>query len=267
MNSRDWDRSDWGRGLPRRIEAQLLLGQYSNSFRTYARVTAVVTPVHPDAQSIILAGYAARLETAPNDIASAHGRELCSLGVLRLPGSHHCLDHLLDVEPTIHYGLPVSRLEPAAQRPRGERRRCRSRLRSRSRPKVPTCDTSWPTPTPTACSIRSVLSPKPRSRSKPGSTRPAFTRFSAAPIPRFETWRPQRPTSTDTSGSSPRSCCRQPHFPRASVDLDLPPGQTYDLPLVVSAGEKVSIVTSSHDYWDTILILLGLDGSPAYGQR
>jgi hypothetical protein len=42
-----------------RIEAQLLLGQYSNSVRDYARVTAVAAPVHPDAQATILNGYAA----------------------------------------------------------------------------------------------------------------------------------------------------------------------------------------------------------------
>src|SRR5215475_8917657 len=44
-------------GYRGRIEAQLLLGQYSNAFRDYARVTAVVNPVHPDAQTTILAGY------------------------------------------------------------------------------------------------------------------------------------------------------------------------------------------------------------------
>ena len=43
------------------------------------------------------------------------------------------------------------------------------------------------------------------------------------------------------------------------------PGQTLDIPLVVNAGEKVSIVTSSHDYWDTILVLLDSNGFPVLG--
>ena len=43
------------------------------------------------------------------------------------------------------------------------------------------------------------------------------------------------------------------------------PGQTLDIPLVVSAGDKVSIVTSSHDYWDTILVLLDSNGNPVLG--
>jgi hypothetical protein len=52
---------------------------------------------------------------------------------------------------------------------------------------------------------------------------------------------------------------------RASMALDVVPGQTYDIPLVVNAGEKVSIVTSSNDYWDTILVLLDATGSPVLG--
>jgi hypothetical protein len=52
---------------------------------------------------------------------------------------------------------------------------------------------------------------------------------------------------------------------RASMTLDLVPGRTYDIPLVVSAGETISIVTSSNDYWDTILILLDSNGLPVLG--
>ena len=43
---------------------------------------------------------------------------------------------------------------------------------------------------------------------------------------------------------------------RTAMSLDVVPGRTYDIPLVVNAGETVSIVTSSNDYWDTILVLL-----------
>jgi hypothetical protein len=46
------------------------------------------------------------------------------------------------------------------------------------------------------------------------------------------------------------------------MSLDLVPGRTYDIPLVVNAGETVSIVTSSNDYWDTILVLLDASGVP-----
>jgi hypothetical protein len=50
-----------------------------------------------------------------------------------------------------------------------------------------------------------------------------------------------------------------------TIALDLVPGRTYNVPLVVNAGEKVSIVTSSHDYWDTILVLLDPNGSTVLG--
>jgi hypothetical protein len=51
----------------------------------------------------------------------------------------------------------------------------------------------------------------------------------------------------------------------ASLTLPLVPGRTYDIPLDVIAGQTVSIMTSSRDYWDSILVLLGPDGSPVLG--
>src|SRR5512143_1171248 len=53
-------------GYRGRIEAELLSGLYSDAVRDYARVTAYVLPVHPDAQSTILNGYAARLSASPD---------------------------------------------------------------------------------------------------------------------------------------------------------------------------------------------------------
>ena len=43
-------------GYRGRIEAELLLGRYSDAVGDYARVTALVEPVHPDAASPIHAG-------------------------------------------------------------------------------------------------------------------------------------------------------------------------------------------------------------------
>src|SRR4030095_1298660 len=91
-------------GYRGRIEAQLLLGQYSNSFGDYARVTAVVTPVHPDAQSTIFAGYAARLDAAPNNIPALTGASFARWAYFDYLGAIHLLDHLLDLEPANPYG-------------------------------------------------------------------------------------------------------------------------------------------------------------------
>ena len=49
------------------------------------------------------------------------------------------------------------------------------------------------------------------------------------------------------------------------MTLDLVPGRTYEIPIAVNAGETISIATSSHDYWDTIVVLLAPDGTPVIG--
>src|SRR5262245_56086478 len=60
-------------GYRGRIEAELLLGRFSDSVRDYTRVTAFVEPVHPDAQSTILGGYATRLKLAPDNLPALTG--------------------------------------------------------------------------------------------------------------------------------------------------------------------------------------------------
>src|SRR5574338_58437 len=60
-------------GYRGRIEAELLQGSYSDAVRDYARLTAFVLPVHPDAEATITGGYAARLAAAPNDIPALTG--------------------------------------------------------------------------------------------------------------------------------------------------------------------------------------------------
>ena len=53
--------------------------------------------------------------------------------------------------------------------------------------------------------------------------------------------------------------------PGGALALDVVPGRTYEIPLAVEAGETLSILTSSHSFYDTILVLLGPDGSPVLG--
>lgn len=51
----------------------------------------------------------------------------------------------------------------------------------------------------------------------------------------------------------------------SSTSLAVAPGRTYEVPLIVAEGETVEIVTSSKDFWDTILVLLSSDGTPVVG--
>ena len=70
-------------GYRGRIEAQLLLGLYSDALRDYGRVTAQVLPVHPDAEH-----HPRRLRRATvgraREYCGSHGRELRALVALQL---------------------------------------------------------------------------------------------------------------------------------------------------------------------------------------
>jgi hypothetical protein len=50
------------------------------------------------------------------------------------------------------------------------------------------------------------------------------------------------------------------------LQLDVIPGRSYEIPVPINAGEKVTIGTSSHDFTDTILVLLAPDGTPVLGR-
>ena len=52
---------------------------------------------------------------------------------------------------------------------------------------------------------------------------------------------------------------------RVALALGLVPGRTYEIPVAATAGETISISTSSHDMWDSIAVLLTPDGTPVVG--
>lgn len=57
-------------GYRGRIEANLMLRRYSDCVRDYARITAMVIPVHPDASEQIYAHYESRLQNHPHELRS-----------------------------------------------------------------------------------------------------------------------------------------------------------------------------------------------------
>jgi tetratricopeptide (TPR) repeat protein len=253
-------------GYRGRIEAQLLLGQYSNSVRDYARVTAVVTPVHPDAQATILAGYAARLETAPNDIRALTGASFARWWYFDYLGAIDLLDHLLDLEPGNPYGNLF----------RGSSRLLKNHAVADGvvdldyaialAPESPdvryiVADAyTYGLPDPNRAFAEATLALEgglntPRVHAILGSAYSAFGDLAAA-ANHIDTHIQLVTNELLTTSPLPAS---------GSTALDLVPGRTYEIPLVVSAGEMISIVTSSHDYWDTILVLIDPDGSPVLG--
>src|SRR5262245_16906411 len=84
-------------GYRRRIEAELLSGLYSDAVRDYTRVTALVLPLHPDAEGTILDGYAARLAIAPRSVPALTGASFARWWFFDYPAAIHLLDQLLEV--------------------------------------------------------------------------------------------------------------------------------------------------------------------------
>ena len=234
-------------GYRGRIEAQLLLGQYSNSFRDYARVTAVVTPLHPDAQATIMAGYAARLETAPNDIPALTGASFARWVYFDYLGAINLLDHLLDVEPGSAYGRLF----------RGSSRLLKGHAVADGvadldyaialAPESPDVRYIVADAYTYGLSDRIVRSRKRPSRWKVGRTPrvhailgSAYLAFGdmAAAASHIQTHIQLVTTELVTTVATP---------PRRLYGARPGAGTYLHIPLVVSAGERVSIVTSSHD--------------------
>ena len=46
------------------------------------------------------------------------------------------------------------------------------------------------------------------------------------------------------------------------MSLDIVPGRAFEIPIAVTAGQTITIATSSRDYWDTIAVLRAPDGTP-----
>jgi hypothetical protein len=53
--------------------------------------------------------------------------------------------------------------------------------------------------------------------------------------------------------------------PGATLTLDFVPGRVYTVEIPATAGETITVVTSSPDFYDSILVLLAPDESPVAG--
>jgi tetratricopeptide (TPR) repeat protein len=90
-------------GYRGRIEAEVLLGRYSDAVRDYQRVTAFVLPVHPDAAQTIYDGYAARLASAPNDVRALTSASFARWWFFDYASAIHLLNQLHDLRPNDVY--------------------------------------------------------------------------------------------------------------------------------------------------------------------
>lgn len=253
-------------GYRGRIEAQLLLGQYSNSVLDSVRMTAVVVPVHSDAPATILAGYASRLEIAPNDIAALTGASFTRWWNFDYLGAIRLLDQLLDLESDNVYGYLFrgsSRLLKGHAVAGGVVDLGDALARAPASPDVhyiyaDAYTYGLPDPNRAFASASFALQhglDTPRIHAILGSAYNAFGDVAAAAMQ----------IHTHIQMVTTQLLSTPPLPDQTWMDLDVVPGRTYEIPLAVTAGGKISIVTNSNDYWDTILVLLDPNGSPVLG--
>lgn len=249
-------------GYRGRIEAQLLLGWYSDALRDYTRVTAYVLPVQPDAATVISAGYAARLAADPLNVPALTGASFGRWYFFQYAQATQLLNTLLSVSPDNVYGNLF----------RGSSRT----LNGSAVLGVPDLDRAielapqspdvrfivadaytYGLPDPNRALHEATLAlggglDTPRVHAILGSA------WHALGDQALSAWHIARHIDLVTA-----ELVAAPVL-GAGVSLALPlvPGRVYEIPVPVIAGETVSISTGSHDYTDTILVLLGPDGTP-----
>ena len=253
-------------GYRGRIEAQVLLRQYSNAVRDYARVTALVTPVHPDAQNTILAGYAARLKATPNDIPALKGFSFARWWFFAYAHAIQVLNDILAIAPDDPYAnlfRGSSRLSSRMGTDQGVTDLERAILLDPANPHVRfiVADAyTYGQPDANRAFQEASLAlnwglDTPRIHAILAASYAAFgnTLQAAAEI---KTSIDQVTTQIVTTGAL---------VVGSSMTLGVVPGRVYEVPVAVSAGQKLTVLTSSRDFWDTILVALAPDGSPVVG--
>jgi tetratricopeptide (TPR) repeat protein len=253
-------------GYRGRIEARLLLGQYSEALRDFTLITVHVLPEQADAQNIILAGYSARLAVAPNNIPALTGQSFMLWADFNYAAAIQTLTHLVQIQPDNIYGnlfLGSSRLLKGAAKAKGITNLEYAIQLAPNSPDVHfiVADAyTYGLPDPQRAFAEANLAlngglDTPRVHAILASSYLAFGDMSSAAehikthidlvTTEFVTTNPMDSNTTDT--------------------LELVPGRTYSIPIKATAGETFSVTTSSSDYWDTILVLLGPDGTPVAG--
>lgn len=254
-------------GYRGRIEAELLLGRYSDAVRDYARVTAFVLPVHPDAGATIAGGYAARLAAAPNDLPALTGASFASWWFFDYPAAIHVVTDLLALSPDNVYGNLF----------RGSSRLLKGTARVEG---VADLDSAIAL-APESPDVRFVVADAYTYGKLPDAQR-AFSEASFALAAGLNTPRIHAILASAYLAFGNQSAAAaemRTHIELVTTELvqasalngggtltlPLVPGRSYEIPVPVTAGQTLSVLTSSRDFYDTILVLLAPDGTPVLG--
>jgi tetratricopeptide (TPR) repeat protein len=253
-------------GYRGRIEAELLLGRFSDAVGDYTRVTSYVVPVHPDAGSLILAGYAERLAAAPNDVAALTGASFARWWLFQYAQAIQQLHTLLAVKPDDLYGTLFrgsSRLLRGATPAQGIADLEHAIALAPDSPDVRfiVADAyTYGLPDPNRALAEATFALEegldtPRVHAIIAAAYHALgdEALSAAHIARH-----LELVTTELVVTSPLAA-------GSSMSLMIVPGRTFEIPMHVTAGQTLSLMTSSQPIWDTILLVLGPDGTPLVG--
>jgi tetratricopeptide (TPR) repeat protein len=254
-------------GYRGRAEAELLLGRYSDAMHDYTRVTAVVLPIDPDALDAIFAGYAERLAVEPTDIPSLTGASFARWYDFQYPAALHLLERLLDEAPDDRYGTlfrgSTRILKGVNSAAKGVADLERAIALDPANPHVHwvVADAyTYGLSDPERAFAEAMLAYEgglhtPRVHALLASAYNAFGDLLPAALHIAE--------HIDLVTTELLTAAAL--IPDTTLSLDLVPGRTYEIPVPAVAGERISIATSSRDYWDTIAVLLAPDGSPVVG--
>ena len=255
-------------GYRGRIEAELLLGDYSDAVRDYARVNAYVLPANPDAEATILDGYADRLASDPDSVSALTGMSFARWWFFEYHQAIHVLDRLLELRPNDVYGnlfRGSSRLLQGVTKTKGIADLERAIALAPDSPDVRhiVADAyTYGLPNPDRAMAEATLAldwglDTPRVHAILAAAYNAFGELATAAS------HIERHIDLVTTELLPSS----PIAPGDSVTLDLRPGRTFQIPVAATAGETISFSTSSPDpdLWDSIAVLLAPDGTAVVG--
>jgi tetratricopeptide (TPR) repeat protein len=253
-------------GYRGRIEAELLIGQFSNAVRDYARLTAYVLPVHPDAATIIYSGYTDRLKADPTSIPALIGYSFARWWFFDYPAAIRITDDLLALRPNDVYGNLFggsSRLLHHVRVDEGVADLEHAIALAPASPDVHyvVADAyTYGLPDPQRAFDEATLAlngglDTPRVHA---ILAVSYMDFGDQPAAAAEIQKHIELVTSELLTSAPLA-------PGGALALPLVPGRSYDVPVPVTTGETLSVLTSSHDFYDTILVLLAPDGTPVLG--
>ncbi len=259
-------RPDEAAGYRGRIEAEVLLGKFSDALQDIGRIRAFVEPADPDAMAAILDGYAARLAASPDDVHALKGASFVSWANFDYGTAAQHIEHLLALRPDDVYATLF----------RGS---CRLLSGSDTAGGVADLDRAIAL-APKSADVRFIVADAytyglhdPRRAFdeaslalKRGLDTP---RIHAILAVSYQAFGDQQMAAAEikkhidmvTTGLEKTG----PLAAGQSLSLGLTAGKTFEIPITLAAGESLSIRTDSPDLYDTILVLIGPDGKPVLG--